>query len=52
MVAVRRRVATAAKISAVAGRSVTTTNAATSIGPSTTTSSKSEVSAAIAAARK
>ena len=46
------RVATAAKINAAAGSRVITMNAATSIGPSTKTSSKREVSAAMAAGRR
>ena len=44
-------VAAPAKISAARASPVTTTKAATSIGPSTKTSSKSEVSAASAAGR-
>ena len=46
------KVTAAANSSALAGSPASTTNAATSIGPSTKTSSKSEVSAARAAARR
>ena len=46
------QVTTAAATSAAAGSWVSTSSAATSIGPSTKTSSNSEVSAAIAAGRR